>query len=242
MALRLGLRMIRGLPKAEAQRILQSRQNEGMFTSISQLTRRVGLGQAVLSLLADAGALESLVGDRRTALWETLGQERRVLDMPLLGDTQAEDDLFEGAELLDSMSPLEEVYADYNATGLSLRGHPLEFCRAQLAAMRCVTATELPGLRHGRPVRVAGLVLLRQRPGTAKGITFVTLEDETGSMNLIIHPGIWKKFFTLARTSNAWMVRGTLENRKGVIHVVVGHLEDLTDVVDGLELRSRDFR
>lgn len=242
VALRLGLRMVRGLPEVEARRILESRQSEGAFKSVGQLTRRVGLGQATLSLLADAGVLGSLAGDRRTALWETLGQDRKVLDMPLLGDTQADDDLFEGAELLDSMSPLEEVYADYNATGLSLRGHPIQFCRAQLAAMRCVTALELIELRHGRPVRVAGLVLLRQRPGTAKGITFVTLEDETGSMNLIIHPGIWKKFFTIARASNAWLVRGTLENRKGVIHVVVGHLEDLTVAVDGLDLRSRDFR
>lgn len=242
VALRLGLKMIRGLAEVEARRILEVRKRDGDFRSVGQLTSRVGLGQSTLSLLADAGALESLAGDRRTALWETLGQDRKVLDLPLLGDVQVDDELSDGAELLDAMSPLEEVYADYNTTGLSLRGHPIEFCRSELVAMRCVTAAELTVLRHGRPVRIAGLVLLRQRPGTAKGITFVTLEDETGSMNLIIHPGIWKKFFTVARASNAWLVRGTLENRKGVIHVVVGHLEDLTNVVDGLDLRSRDFR
>lgn len=242
VALRLGLRMIRGLAEADALRILEARNLEGPFVSVTEFTRRVQLGQATMSLLADAGALQTLAGDRRTALWETLGQDRKVLDMPLLGATQTDDDLIEGSELLDLMTPLEEVYADYNATGLSLRGHPIEFCRAELSSMRCVTAAELPKIRHGKPIRVAGLVLLRQRPGTAKGITFVTLEDETGSMNLIIHPGIWKRFFTIARASNAWLVRGTLENRKGVIHVVVGHLQDLTQVVDGLDIRSRDFR
>jgi error-prone DNA polymerase len=242
MALRLGLQLIRGLPTSDAHRILSERQQGGAFRSVADLTRRANLGQSVLSILADAGTFESLSGDRRSALWETLGQDRKILDMPLLGGLDNDEELMMGAELLDTMSPLEEVYADYNATGLSLRGHPLQFCRDELKQLRCVTAAELPGLRHGRAVRVAGLVLLRQRPGTAKGITFVTLEDETGSMNLILHPGTWKTFFTIARTSNAWMVRGKLENRKGVIHIVVGHLEDLTDVVDGLDVRSRDFR
>jgi error-prone DNA polymerase len=104
-----------------------------------------------------------------------------------------------------------------------------------------VRASELPGLRDGRHVRVGGLVLLRQRPGTAKGITFVTLEDETGPINLVLFAAVWQRFFRIARTSNAWLVDGKLENRKGVIHVIVGRLTDLAEEVDGLSIRSRDF-
>jgi error-prone DNA polymerase len=239
-ALRLGLRMIRGLPERDAARIESARQREGGFADCEDLTRRTGLGRPVLSLLADADALSSLARDRRAALWETLGQERSRREMPLLegvGSDQADDDWNQ----LEPLSGWEEVYADYNATGLSLRGHPIAFCRAALEELRCVRAEQLAGLRHGRPVRVAGLVLLRQRPSTAKGITFVTLEDETGSMNLVLHPGTWQRYFTVARASNAWLVDGTLENRGGVIHVVVVRLADLSEQVPGLELKSRDF-
>ena len=140
------------------------------------------------------------------------------------------------------MSPLEEVYADYNTTGLSLKGHPISFARGELESKRCVTAAQLPDLRDGRHVRVAGLVLLRQRPGTAKGITFVTLEDETGPVNLVLFAAVWERFFKVARTSNAWLVDGKLENRKGVIHVIVGRITDLAEEVSGLTVQSRDFR
>jgi error-prone DNA polymerase len=242
VALRLGLGMIRGMPKQHGDHLLQRRSDGGSYTSIDDLASRAALPQHVLSLLADAGALRSLANNRRAALWETLGQERKAVEMPLLADCDDAEDLNAGAEALQAMTPLEEVYADYSTTGLSLDGHPLQFCRPELNRLRCVRASDLPGLRHGRPVRVAGLVLLRQRPGTAKGITFVTLEDETGSMNLILHPGTWQHFFTVARASNAWMVRGKLENRQGVIHIIVGHLSDLTDVVQGLDVKSRDFR
>ena len=88
---------------------------------------------------------------------------------------------------------------------------------------------------------MAGLVLLRQRPGTAKGITFVTLEDETGSINLVLFKAVWERFFQVAQTSNAWLVDGKLENQKGVIHVIVGRITDLTNEVEGLTVRSRDF-
>ncbi|MGN6546799.1 MAG: OB-fold nucleic acid binding domain-containing protein, partial [Aureliella sp.] len=90
-------------------------------------------------------------------------------------------------------------------------------------------------------VRVAGLVILRQRPGTAKGITFATLEDETGTMNLVLRPDVWDRHYSIARTSNAWLVTGVLENREGIVHVVVGSLEDLSKHVQGLTIRSRDF-
>ena len=139
------------------------------------------------------------------------------------------------------MSLLEEVHADYQTTGLSLKAHPVAFVREELSSKRCVQASDLPKLRDGRHVRVAGLVLMRQRPSTAKGITFVTLEDETGTINLVLFAAVWKRFFRIARTSNAWMVDGKLENRNDVIHVIVGRITDLSEETGGLSLRSRDF-
>ncbi len=238
--LRLGLRMVRGLSREEASRILKLRDETGPYQSVTDLTDRASLGRGTLSILADADALASLANNRRAALWETLAQEKSSIAMPLLSGLSNDEDHF-GAEDLPPLTPLEEVYADYNTTGLSLKGHPIQFCRDDLTALRCVTASELAQLRHGRYVQVAGIVLLRQRPGTAKGITFVTLEDETGSMNLIVTQEVWKRFFTIARSSNAWLVHGTLENRKGVIHLLVGRIEDLSAAVPGLDLRSRDF-
>jgi error-prone DNA polymerase len=160
--------------------------------------------------------------------------------MPLLSSLETNDDQL-GSELLPPLSPLEEVYADYNTTGLSLKGHPIQFCREQLLELGCVNAQQLPAMRHGRRVKVGGLVLLRQRPGTAKGITFVTLEDETGTMNLVITQQVWKQFFMIARASNAWLVHSVLENRKGVIHLLVNRIEDLSTAIPSLKIRSRDF-
>ena len=103
-------------------------------------------------------------------------------------------------------------------------------------------ANELVNTSNGRFIRVAGLILLRQRPGTAKGITFVTMEDETGSINLVIRPETWKHYYLLCKQSNAWLVHGILENRQGVIHVLVGSVEDLQRVLKPLNVQSRDFR
>ncbi|TWU06401.1 error-prone DNA polymerase [Stieleria varia] len=239
VAIRLGLSSVRGLPAEETHGLLAEREHGGPFTSVGDLSRRCRLGQAVMATLADADALSSLSGDRRAAVWQSLGEEKKPGQSPLL-EGLPDDELLPD-ELL-KMSPLEEVHADYQTTGLSLKGHPIAFARNELKKLRCVSAAELPGLRDGRHVRVAGIVLLRQRPGTAKGITFATLEDETGTMNLVLFPKVWDRFFKIAKTSNAWLVDGKLENRKGVIHVIVGRLTDLTDAVGDLELRSRDFR
>lgn len=238
-ALRLGLQTIRGLPQDEALRIVQARANGGTFRDMGDLVRRTRLGKPVLARLADADALQSLSGDRRTAVWQSLSLEDSPGKQPLFEDT---DDDEQVPEQLIPMSSLEEVYADYNTTGLSLKSHPIAFVRHELNKQRCVTAAQLPNLRDGRHVRVAGLVLLRQRPGTAKGITFVTLEDETGTVNLVLFAAVWKRFFRVARTSNTWLVDGKLENREGVIHVIVGRITDLGDEIDGLAVKSRDFR
>jgi error-prone DNA polymerase len=173
-------------------------------------------------------------------MWQSLAQERTAGKLTLLESTGADED--EAIpEPLRPLTPQEEVFTDYQTTGLSLRGHPLSFYRNFLNTRRIKTASQLPSLRHGQYVAVAGMVLLRQRPGTAKGITFVTLEDETGSINLVIKVEIWERFYKIAKQSNMWLAHGVLENRNGVIHVVVGRLEDMSDIVP-LQNPSRDFR
>ncbi len=238
-AIRLGLGTIQGLRSDDGQCVVDERQTGGLFKEISQLARRTGLSKSAVSIFADADAFASIAGDRRAAVWQSLAQEKTPGGMPLLAGADDEEAI---PDELIPMSPLEEVYADYNTTGLSLKGHPISFARGELESKRCVTAAQLPDLRDGRHVRVAGLVLLRQRPGTAKGITFVTLEDETGPVNLVLFAAVWERFFKVARTSNAWLVDGKLENRKGVIHVIVGRITDLAEEVSGLTVQSRDFR
>jgi error-prone DNA polymerase len=233
--------VIRGLREEDAHRVVVARSGGVPFVDQSDLVRRASLSQSSLSILADAGALESLSGDRRAAYWQSLAQEQKQTPMPLF-DVSGVDNDEAIPESLRRMTPLEEVYTDYETTGISLKGHPIRFCRERLAQMRVTPACELPNIANGRFIRVAGLILLRQRPGTAKGITFVTMEDETGSINLVIRPSTWKHFYLLCKQSNAWLVRGILENREGVIHVVVGEIEDLQSVVGPIDVRSRDFR
>ncbi len=238
-AIRLGLRTIRGLPTELAENLVAERNRGGCYRDINDLVRRCGVGKGTLATLADADALASLSGNRRAAIWQSLGQEIGARKASLFDHLEEQEEI---PEQLIPMTLLEEVYADYHMTGLSLKAHPISFVRDELSKKRCLRASDLPLLRDGRHVRVGGLVLLRQRPGTAKGVTFVTLEDETGSMNLVLFEAVWKRFFPVARTSNAWLVDGKLENKKGVIHVIVGRITDLADEVNGLTLQSRDFR
>ena len=140
------------------------------------------------------------------------------------------------------MESEEEVFADYRSVGLSLKAHPISFRRDELDKLRVTRATDLETTRDGRHVRVAGLVILRQRPSTAKGITFVTLEDETGTINLVVKQHIWERYYKIARRSPAWLAHGKLERKHSVIHVVVNRLEDFSERLDELKSKSRDFR
>jgi error-prone DNA polymerase len=241
MAIRLGLRQVRGLSEQPMIQVIQERDRRGRFRDISDLVRRTRMPQSLLKALADAGCLRSLAGDRRAALWQALDHEKQVVSMPLFEAKEVDvDDSV--PEQLGRMSELQEVYTDYQTIGLSLQGHPMDYCRAALSQMKVVPAAQLSELRSGKLVRVAGLVVLRQRPSTAKGITFVTLEDETGAINLVIRPDTWKRFELICKRSHAWLVHGVLETRDNVTHVIVGRLDDLTQNVGGLDVRSRDFR
>ena len=136
----------------------------------------------------------------------------------------------------------EQVYADYQSSGLSLRAHPIGFHREALSELGARTAKQLEECRNNSFVRVAGIVLLRQRPSTAKGITFVALEDETGVANLVVRQPVWDRYYRVARSSPAWLAHGKLERKESVIHVVVQRLEDLSEQMEQLQVRSRDFR
>ena len=237
-ALRLGLRQIVGFPQAAAEVLMQARR-QGPFTNVDELTRRTGMSQALLVRLADADAFGSLNRDRRQALWSALGQEKKQRAMPLFEHLPDED---VPPETLPALTMQQEVFADYRTSGLSLRAHPVSFYRKELERLQITTAVRLKRMPTNRPVRVAGLVLLRQRPSTAKGITFVTLEDETGTINLVIRQPVWDRFHEVTRHSPAWIADGKLERTREVIHVVVNRLEDLSGRLGQVRNASRDFR
>ena len=221
-----------------AEAIVKARR-QGPFHSLSEFARRTGLGRSAIARLADADAFRSLENDRRNALWEALAQEKKKADQPLFQDMEAAEGT---AACLPGMPAEQEVFEDYRTTGLSLKGHPLKFQRAMLEGVGAVKAADLSKLKNGRRVKVAGLVILRQRPSTAKGITFVTLEDESGSANLVLRQDVWEKFYRVARRSSAWLVSGKLEKRQEVIHVLVQSIDDLSSALGDVNTRSRDFR
>ncbi len=234
--LRLGLRMINGMRSGHADLIVQSRA-DCSFHSVADFARRTGIGQAVIKQLSDADAFGSVKQDRREALWQALGQEKTPLEQPLFGDLEAEDD---DTFALPELTLEQQVVEDYAAIGLSLKAHPMSFHRAQLQSQRVVCCADLANSENDSQVCVAGLVIMRQRPSTAKGITFVTLEDETGVANLVIKPPVWEKYYRIARQSPAWVASGKLEMRDNVVHLIVNRIEDLGDT-KGLQTKSRNF-
>src|SRR5262249_22079637 len=177
-----------------------------------------------------ADAFQSLALDRRASLWQSLAQERHKVNQPLLKSLTDSESL----AALPTMTAQQKVFADYRTAGLSLKAHPISFFRGQLDQLKIVPAAQLAAIHDGRFVRVAGLVLVRQRPGTAKGITFVTIEDETGTANLIIKMDVWNRFYTIARTAPAYIAHGRLQNQSGVIHVLVQRLENLSATLQGI--------
>jgi error-prone DNA polymerase len=236
-AVRLGMRLIRGLPEAAGRAIMAARTQP--FRSVGDLTTRAQLGRGAVQRLAEAGALASLAANRRAALWQALDQTPRVEELPLLAGFEQRD---VPAPAFTPLSRQEEVYADYATSGLTLDAHPVSFFREQLNELTVTPAAQLGEWPHGKNVTVAGLVLMRQRPGTAKGITFVTLEDETGIANLIVHANTWQRFELAARRATALIASGRLERKDRVVHVIVTRLEDMQTRLTDLRHHSRDFR
>ncbi len=209
------------------------------YASIEDFTVRTRLSQAVVVRLSEADAFGSMALDRRSALWNALAQKNNSQELPLFADEKQPDD---HCAQLPALGDFQQVLADYRSVGLSLRAHPISFIRPALDSLDVVPSGGLGDLSANRRVRVAGLVLLRQRPSTAQGITFVTLEDETGTVNLVVHRGTWERFYQVARHASAMVADGRLQRKHGVVHVVAERLEDLSESLGQLDSASRDFR
>ena len=236
-AVRLGLRMVAGLATAAAQRIALARA-EAPFTSTEDLALRAGLDQSDLKALASADALISLSGHRRQQVWDASA----LRPAPgLLKTAPVEEDFLELPPAWEG----EEVVFDYAATGLTLRSHPVALLREQLASMKLRTAAELRDLPDGRLVRACGIVVMRQQPQTAKGVVFVTLEDETGSVNVIVWKSLREKQRSELLHSRLMAVYGVwqrdVESGGEVRHLIAQRLVDLTPLLGGLATQSREF-
>lgn len=236
--IRLGLRVLRGFSREAADAIVSARQQSGRFASFEDLSRRSGVNRASLQLLARADATASLQINRRDALWKALpAKENLDLFRDVKGPISKEAD-----PELPQLSPQDDVIQDYTTAGLSLKRHPLSFLREQLTDFRAITSENLATHPQDRRVKVAGMVLMRQRPQTAAGITFMTLEDETGIANLVIYPGVWQKFRRVARFASVLLASGRLQREGDIIHVVCDRLDDVSDMLNRLPRKSRDFR
>jgi len=238
-SLRLGFRELSGFSAACAEAIVAARQ-AGPFRSLDDFARRTRLGRPAIERLAKADAFASLALDRRAALWQALAEHREE-PLPLFASLESPESGERPVEL-PRMPEHEEVLADYRTAGLSLKGHPLTFLRPRLDELKVTRAAELAATPNGRWLRVAGLVLVRQRPGSARGITFVTLEDETGVANLVVRQAIWDRYRRVASSAVALVAHGRLERQGQVVHVLVNRLEDLAALAGKVESQSRDFR
>ena len=231
--LRLGLRMIGGLSESAAQRIVAAR-SEHAFTDVADLAQRAALDRRDLACLADAGALAALAGHRHGAVWEVAGVERLP---PLLAGSRFD----EAAPELPAPTEGEDIVADYRTVGLTLRRHPLALLRDRLARRRLLTSAEIGEAPHGRIVRTAGLVIGRQRPDTASGVVFVTLEDETGATNVIVWRDVSDRQRRELLGARLLAVFGRVEREGTVVHLIAGRLVDLSPLLGRLAAKSRDF-
>jgi error-prone DNA polymerase len=226
---RLGLSAVRTIGEELAERIAAGRP----YASMAELVHRIGLSQAQVEALATAGAFGCFGLERREALWAAGAVAQARADRLPGAVVGAE------APQLPGMSPIELSAADLWATGLSASSHPVEFLRERLDALGAVSSDGLATVEPGRRVLVGGIVTHRQRPATASGTTFLSLEDENGIINVICSPGVWTRYRRAARTANALLVRGRLERAEGVTNVIADQLHPFQT---GIATRSRDFR
>lgn len=232
--LRLGLRMVKGLSEDAGQRIVAAR-NNGLYGKVQSLLERASLNRRELGVLASAGALRALSGDRHRARWAVAGVEQ---PLPLFKSM----DRYEPAPLLKKPTEGQDIVADYQSTGLTLERHPLCLLRRNLQRYDYVTARQLSELRNTQQINVAGLVITKQRPGTASGVTFVTLEDETGQINLIVWKKVAEQYRAALLNARLLGIVGELQIEGKVIHVIAQQLFDHTQMLGELSVRSRDFR
>ena len=233
-AVRLGLRLADGVTKTVASRIIAARADGGPFSCAEDLALRAGLDQAGLQRLAAADALASLSGHRRQQMWDAAGL--RAAPALLRGSP-----VRETALALPEAPEGEAIVWDYASLGLTLRRHPLALLRERLRQRRFKTATELAEMPDGRLARACGIVTGRQQPGTSKGVVFVTLEDETGTVQVVVWRHVRERQRTELAGSRLLAVHGVWQRQGEVRHLIAGRLEDLTPLLGRLATQSRDF-
>jgi error-prone DNA polymerase len=236
-ALRLGLRLVKSLSQAGAERLIAAR-NVQPFAGVEDLAVRAALDRGDLEALAAAGALAALSGNRHLAFWEVAGTER---PLPLAPAEALPASALEGRPLLTAPTEGQAIAADYAALGLTLGRHPLALLRARLSREALLPAAELVAAGNGARVRTAGIVLMRQRPATASGVTFLTLEDESGQVNVIVWERIGREQRHALIESRLLEVHGELQHQEGVTHLIAHRLIDRTRLLGELTTRSRDF-
>jgi len=234
-AIRLGLRMVAGFVEAVAERLSAARAMR-IFTDVDDVCRRADLDRRHQDLLADAGALKGLAGHRHRARWEIRGVEPQL---PLFDAAPV---TAESAVVIPPPTIGEDVLADYASTGTTLGPHPLRLLRKALAARRCRRSSELATVPHGSHIRFAGLVRLRQRPETASGVTFMTLEDEDGMVNVVIWRDLADRQRRVLLESQLLAIDGKIERQDGVQHLIAQRMENFGMLLGGLNPPSRDFR
>lgn len=240
LALRLGFRLIKGLAQTAVEALIAAR-SDRVFNSLLDLKNRVDLRHASLQQIIDAGALHSFYDNRRQASWQAL-----EMATPFATDNRQEG---VGKNMDKSPAPyikppsaIETLIDDYRSTGLSLNHHPMGLLRTEEPFIRCVTADQLSSCRNKSLVEVAGVVTGRQRPGTNSGVLFMTLEDETGNINVIIWRKLQEYFRSEVLNGKILYIKGTLETRDNVVHVVAGYIENHSAALPAMREKSRDFR
>jgi error-prone DNA polymerase len=237
-ALRLGFRQISGLREDHVERLVASRRRHGRFTSIEEFHQVTELPVVTVKRLTEADAFGSVGDSRRPAIWNTL--PLRDADAPLFDPLRASVPSCLRASIPE-MPIGQEVMTDYATLRLSLKKHPVAIVRPALDERKILTANQINQTPNGKWVKVAGLVLIRQRPGTASGIVFETLEDETGIVNLIVRPDVYERYRPAARHAALLQCDGYLERQGQVVHIMAKRLFDLSHLLAGYRLESRDF-
>jgi error-prone DNA polymerase len=233
-ALRLGLRLAKGLSAGGAQRLIAARSSSA-FMSVQDMAERSRIRRDDLDALAACGALASIAGHRYRAAWEVAGVEPPWALAPTLH-------IAEAIPLLRAPTEGEDIAADYTSLALTLRRHPLSLLRAELRRERVISAAEIWERPHGSLAHAAGLVVTRQRPGSAGGVIFVTLEDETGYVNLIVWERVAERQRRILLDSRLMGVWGRVQREGDVLHLIAGWLEDHSPLLGTLKSPSRDFR
>ena len=233
MAVRLGFRQVRGLANIHGAQIVVAR-GDVPYASVEDVWRRADVPRAAIERLAEADAFHCIAEDRRQGLWKVKGLGEAPL--PLFAAADAREAAFspEGREPSVALTPLSEgreVVEDYRSLQLSLRGHPISFLRAQLDAMRVVRCADLATIRDGRNIEVAGVVLVRQRPGSAKGVLFITIEDETGIANGILWPNKFEVYRRQVMSASMIAMRGRVQKEGEIIHVICDRITDHDDML-----------